>query len=135
MLRRSVFTIITRNVSCKHPLLVIGGGSGGIGFVNNFLAKAAHKELKLKNGDIAIVEPLSVHYYQPGFTLVGGGLEKIDDLHRPTSGLIPKSVTHFPQAAVIIDPDHKSVTLTDGTVVFISPLLTFISTFSQITTF
>lgn len=117
-MKRTVFTILTRsNTTTKHPLVVIGGGSGGIGFVNNFMGKAAHKELRLKDSDIAIVEPANIHYYQPGLTLVGGGLETINNLHRSTISLLPKNVTFYNQAAVVIDPDQMSVTLTDGSVV------------------
>jgi 2-polyprenyl-6-methoxyphenol hydroxylase-like FAD-dependent oxidoreductase len=44
---------------------VVGGGAGG-------LAMASSLGKVLPPGSIAVVEPSSQHYYQPGWTLVGG---------------------------------------------------------------
>ena len=52
--------------SPRHKVLIVGGGSAG-------LAVAAQLRNKGVEG-IGIVEPSSVHYYQPLWTLVGGGI-------------------------------------------------------------
>jgi sulfide:quinone oxidoreductase len=49
-----------------HQILIVGGGNAGI----SLAAQLLRKDKKL---DIAIVEPSEKHYYQPAWTLVGGG--------------------------------------------------------------
>ena len=49
-----------------YQILVIGGGTGGIMTSANLLAKD-------KSLDIGLIEPADWHYYQPAWTLVGGG--------------------------------------------------------------
>lgn len=48
-----------------HKVVIVGGGSGGI-FVAARLRRAGLD-------DVTIIEPSRSHYYQPLFTLVGGG--------------------------------------------------------------
>ena len=50
----------------KHQILIIGGGNAGLSTASKLL-------LKNRNLDIAIIEPSDKHYYQPAWTLVGGG--------------------------------------------------------------
>ena len=47
-------------------ILIIGGGNAGI----SLAAQLFRKDSKL---DIAILDPAEKHYYQPAWTLVGGG--------------------------------------------------------------
>ena len=49
-----------------HRVLIVGGGSAGI-------AVAARLCKAIPASDVAIVEPSDKHYYQPLWTLVGGG--------------------------------------------------------------
>ena len=46
-------------------VLIVGGGTGGITVAARLHRAGVH--------DVTIVEPSSSHYYQPLFTLVGGG--------------------------------------------------------------
>ncbi|WP_346341701.1 FAD/NAD(P)-binding oxidoreductase [[Phormidium] sp. ETS-05] len=50
-----------------HQIVIIGGGAAGITTTSLLL-------LKNRQLDIAIVEPSDKHYYQPGWTLTGGGV-------------------------------------------------------------
>ena len=50
-----------------YSILIIGGGTAGIDVAARLRAKAP----KL---DIAIIDPSEKHYYQPLWTLVGGGV-------------------------------------------------------------
>lgn len=50
----------------NHQIIIVGGGAAGI----TVAAQLLKKNSKL---DIAIVEPSDKHYYQPAWTLVGGG--------------------------------------------------------------
>ena len=51
--------------SHHHRILVIGGGTAGITVAARLLRKG--------HADVAVIEPSSVHYYQPLWTLVGAG--------------------------------------------------------------
>ncbi len=53
--------------SSHHRILIAGGGTGGI-------TVAALLRLRSLAGDVAIIEPSDKHYYQPAWTLVGGGV-------------------------------------------------------------
>ena len=49
----------------KHQILIVGGGTAGI--------TVAARMLRTGYTDVAVIEPSSTHYYQPLWTLVGGG--------------------------------------------------------------
>jgi sulfide:quinone oxidoreductase len=58
-----------------YQILVIGGGNAGISVAAQLLSKNAQLQ-------IGIVEPSEKHYYQPGWTLVGGGVFDINQTVR-----------------------------------------------------
>lgn len=93
-------------MTTNFNVLIIGGGSGGISVA------ARLKRAKIEN--IAILEPSVTHYYQPLWTLVGGGLAPLSDSARPMSDVIPRGVTWIPKAATNIDPHNQIVTANDG---------------------
>jgi sulfide:quinone oxidoreductase len=68
VLRRSVHSKAAHGSSVvQHDVVVVGGGAAGLS-VSHQLRRA------MKGLDVAIVEPSSKHYYQPGWTMVGGGV-------------------------------------------------------------
>lgn len=89
-----------------HNILIVGGGTAGISVASRLLAKDQE--------DIAIIEPSQAHYYQPLWTLVGGGCAPIQESVRKESDVMPKGVTWIKDAAASINPEDKSVSLTDG---------------------
>ena len=51
----------------SHEVVIVGGGAAGMA--------VAASLLKRRPGlDIAIIDPADIHYYQPGWTLVGAGV-------------------------------------------------------------
>ena len=91
----------------KHTVVVIGGGAAGIA--------TASSMLKRRPGlDIAIVEPAETHAYQPGWTMVGGGVFDVATTTRPMHSVMPKGTTWIKQAAASFQPDDNQVTLRDG---------------------
>ncbi len=93
-----------------HDVLIIGAGAAGI--------SAASSLLKRRPGlDIAIIDPRSEHYYQPGWTLVGGGVFKREDTVRAMDGLIPKGVKWIRTACARFKPERNEVVLEDGTAI------------------
>ena len=72
-------------------VLVIGGGAAGIGVTASLLRRRPSLR-------IAIVEPNDKHYYQPAWTLVGGGAYDVTKTVRAMSEVIPEDA-HWLQAA------------------------------------
>lgn len=90
-------------------IVIIGGGAAGITVAASLMRRSGGKTF-----DITIVDPAQTHYYQPAFTLVGGGCYALDDTRRRMDGLIPKGVTWIASAATDIDPDQNRVALETG---------------------
>ena len=90
-----------------HQILIVGGGAAGI-------TAAAQLKRARNNLDVAILEPASDHYYQPGWTLVGGGVFSLEETRRAERDLIPAGVHWIQAGAASFDPDHNSVTTTSG---------------------
>lgn len=90
-----------------HDIVIVGGGSAGIAVATSLLARD-------HTLDIAIIEPSDVHYYQPGWTMVGGGIFNSRDTVRPMQSLMPKSVAWIKAAVTAFHPHSDSVSLNDG---------------------
>jgi sulfide:quinone oxidoreductase len=90
----------------RHQVVVIGGGSAGI----TVAARLRRAGLR----DIAIIEPSDQHYYQPLWTLVGGGRAPAAATVRPEASVMPKDVTWVRAGAVDVDPEAATVSTNDG---------------------
>ncbi len=88
-------------------VVIVGGGSAGIATAASLL----HRRSDL---DIAIVEPRRRHFYQPGFTLAGGGVFKRSQLVCPMAAVMPAKVRWIKTAAAGFEPDANRVVLEDG---------------------
>lgn len=95
------------NSAQKFDIVIVGGGSGGIATASSLLKRR-------RNLDIAIVEPSENHYYQPGWTMVGGGVFDAKTTERPTSTVIPREAKWIKAAAATFQPEDNHVTLEDG---------------------
>ncbi len=89
-----------------HDVLIVGGGSAGI-TVAARLQRAGVR-------DVGVIEPSATHYYQPLWTLVGGGLAPVAESARPEAAVMPRSASWIQDAAVGIDPEQKRVELASG---------------------
>ncbi|MCJ2183881.1 NAD(P)/FAD-dependent oxidoreductase [Novosphingobium sp. 1949] len=87
-----------------HQVVIVGGGSAGI-------ATAASLLRRNRKLDIAIIEPSENHFYQPGFTMVGGGVFKPGATVRKTRAVMPRGVTWIRDGAARFDPDANTVHL------------------------
>ncbi len=92
----------------NFKVAILGGGTGGI-------SMAAHLVKKINASDIVIIDPAQTHYYQPLWTLVGGGVFKKEKSAKPQSELIPNGVEWIQKACKAIDAKNKSLTLSDET--------------------
>lgn len=94
-------------MSNHYQILIIGGGNAGI----SVAAQLLRKDDSLKLG---IIEPSSQHYYQPAWTLVGGGVFDINDTVRKESECIPEGATWIQDAAVSFEPEKNQVSCYSG---------------------
>ncbi len=91
-----------------HQILIVGGGAAGI-------TAAAQLRRSRPSLDVAILEPASEHYYQPGWTLVGAGVFSLEETRRAEADLIPSGVTWIRDAVASFDPAHHQLTTSGGT--------------------
>ncbi|CAH0579475.1 unnamed protein product [Chrysodeixis includens] len=91
--------------SCK--LLVVGGGSGGC-------TMAAKFARRFPRDAVIVLEPSKDHYYQPLWTLVGGGEFKVKDTHRLEADVLPKKAKWVQDYAEVVVPGDNLVKTREG---------------------
>jgi sulfide:quinone oxidoreductase len=92
-----------------YTLLIVGGGAAGVAVANTYRRQD-------QNIDIAIIEPAEKHYYQPGFTVIGGGAYTMKETTKQEVDLIHPSVTWIKEYAESFQPEANTVTLRSGEV-------------------
>ncbi len=97
-------------MSLHSTILIVGGGAAGVAVANTY--RRQDKEI-----DIAIIEPAEKHYYQPGFTVIGGGAYTMKETTKNEADLIHPSVTWIKEYAESFQPEANTVTLRSGEVV------------------
>jgi sulfide:quinone oxidoreductase len=91
----------------QYDIVIIGGGAGGIAVASGLLKRDPAYS-------IAIVEPRDKHYYQPGWTLVGGGVFDRRQTERPMADVMPKGVSWLRSAVAEFMPDQNEIALETG---------------------
>ena len=94
-----------------HRVVVVGGGTAGISVA-----------ARLTNGwfnkrDVAVIEPADTHYYQPLWTLVGGGVVPKEVTGRPMKSVMPKRVHWIKDAVAEFEPDKNTIRTREGKVI------------------
>ncbi|MER5805425.1 NAD(P)/FAD-dependent oxidoreductase [Streptomyces mirabilis] len=93
-------------VTDHHQVVIVGGGTAGISVAVRLL----HAGVR----DIALVDPADTHYYQPLWTLVGGGRAPAAASERPQSSVVPKGIAWIRERAEHVDPDNQAVSTSGG---------------------
>lgn len=88
----------------SHQVVIVGAGAAGISVASSLLAR--NPDL-----DIALIDPADVHYYQPGWTLVGGGVFTAKQTARVMGTLIPRGVRWIKSAVSGFEPERNMVLL------------------------
>ncbi len=96
----------TDQADATHDVVIIGGGAAGIALASSL--KARKPDL-----DIALIDPADIHYYQPGWTMVGAGVFDPQTTAKTMASLIPAGVRWIKAAVAAFEPDHRAVIL-DG---------------------
>ena len=96
----------TDRADASYEIVIVGGGAAG-------LAVAASLKSRKSSLDIAVIDPADIHYYQPGWTMVGGGIFEASDTAKTMGSLIPRGVTWIKSAVAAFEPKDDAVIL-DG---------------------
>jgi sulfide:quinone oxidoreductase len=65
--------------------------------------------------DVAVIDPATKHYYQPLWTLVGGGVSKREQTERNEASVMPRRATWIPEAVAEFHPDENYLLTREGT--------------------
>lgn len=90
-----------------HEILIIGGGNAGISVAAQLLRKSPDL-------DIAVIEPSNKHYYQPAWTLVGGGAYDISKTVKSVDEVMPGKVKWIQEYAATFVPEENRVITANG---------------------
>jgi len=96
-----------RSMKQHYQILIVGGGNAGI----SLAAQLSRKDKRL---DIGIMDPADKHYYQPAWTLVGGGDFDVRDTVRSEAEVMPRQAKWIKEAAVKLEPDQNAVISSAG---------------------
>jgi sulfide:quinone oxidoreductase len=96
----------TARADASYDVVIVGAGAAGI-------AVAASLKSRKPGAEIAIIDPADIHYYQPGWTMVGGGIFEASRTAKTMGSLIPRGVHWIKSAVAAFEPKDNAVIL-DG---------------------
>ncbi len=96
----------TDRADAQFDVVIVGGGAAGISVASSLKSR--------KPGlSVAIIDPADIHYYQPGWTMVGGGIFEAPKTAKTMGSLIPAGVHWIKSAVAAFEPADSAVVL-DG---------------------
>ena len=90
-----------------YDIIIVGAGAAGIAVASSLLSR-------VKDLSVALIDPAEVHYYQPGWTLVGAGVFDQRDTVKTMASLVPDGVEWIRAAVGTFEPERNRVTLEDS---------------------
>lgn len=95
-----------------YAVAIVGAGSAGLSVAARLLRASA-----ALHGSVVIIDPQAKHYYQPLWTLVGGGVMRKEVTERDQQSLIPKGADWLQEAVAHFRPDENRIVISTGTVI------------------
>lgn len=94
-------------VKTAARIVIAGAGAAG-------LTAAAQLAQRLEGAQITLVDARKAHFYQPGFTLVAGGIKPASYVISSTRDYVPSGVELLEEAVAEIDPEGRKVVTATG---------------------
>ncbi len=94
-----------------HHYVLVGGGTAGI------TVAARLTRGWFRKADVALLDPSLNHYYQPAWTLVGGGTFRQEATRRDEAAVMPRKVTWIQDAVTEFEPEQNRLRTRDGRVI------------------
>jgi sulfide:quinone oxidoreductase len=94
-------------VRTSARIVIVGGGAAG-------LTAASRLAALLEKATITLIDGRKEHLYQPGFTLVAGGIKPQAYVVSATRDYVPAGVQWIDEAAAEIDPEGNKVLTASG---------------------
>lgn len=94
-------------VKTAARIVIAGAGAAG-------LTAAAQLAQRLEGAQITLVDARKAHFYQPGFTLVAGGIKPASYVISSTRDYVPSGVELIEEAVAEIDPEGRKVVTATG---------------------
>lgn len=101
-------TTIFKLFSTHTKFCIIGGGTGGLNLSAHLLRG------KVQPKDIRIFQAAEKHYYQPGWTMLGGDLCDAQLTYRDMKDVLPSSVFHTKKNVAKVQADKKTIIAEGG---------------------
>jgi len=104
---RRWFSSTENRLRQSYKLVVVGGGSGGCSVAAKFSSL-------LPAGNVAVIEPSETHYYQPMWTMVGGGMKQLKQSGLPMGDVLPKKAQWIRDRVVAFHPTQNHIVTASG---------------------
>lgn len=99
----------TEKIKSKARIVIAGAGAAG-------LTSASRLSDRLEGAEIILIDTRKEHYYQPGFTLMAGGIKPEGYSTSTTAEYIPKGVKLVDDMVKEFDPEGNKVVTAKGVV-------------------
>ncbi len=106
----------SQNSFQQYDVVIVGGGAGG-----QAVAASLHK--RDSSLSLAIIEPTDEHYYQPGWTMVGGGIFNAGQTKRCMADVMHKKATWIKSSVNSFRPEKNEVITKDNDVIAYQALI------------
>jgi sulfide:quinone oxidoreductase len=108
--------IAAKHGAASHHIVIVGAGAAGLAAASSLLARDERL-------DIAVIDPADTHYYQPGWTMVGGGVFRPETTARAIAAVLPEKVHWIKAGVAAFEPGKHAVILEDSRVIHYRKLI------------
>ncbi|CAD8194700.1 unnamed protein product [Paramecium pentaurelia] len=96
-------------IKIHSQIAIIGGGTAGLNIAAQLIGDGHAIPQQIR-----IFEPSKMHAYQPGWTMVGGGLCNVKKTLKPMEQVLPKNISVSDSAVTKINPQKNEIETQDG---------------------